>query len=70
MLDTNTFDYIYENNIIDKIKSSVLEGKLQLFATHIQIDEIQKASDDTKKETIKKAIENVHVKKSLHLLLL
>lgn len=62
-LDTNTFDYIYENDIIDKIKSSVLKWKLQLFATHIQIDEVQKSlSDDTKKETIKKAIENVHVK--------
>jgi hypothetical protein len=62
MLDTNTFDYIYENDIIDKIKSSVLKEKLQLFATHIQIDEIQKPSDDTKKERIKKGIENVHVK--------
>jgi hypothetical protein len=59
MLDTNTFYYIYDNGLIDKINTSVNKGSIQLFATHIQLDEIQKSSDDVKKKAIRKAIENL-----------
>jgi hypothetical protein len=64
MLDTNTFYYIYDNGLIDKIKTSASKRNLKLFATHIQLDEIQKSGDDTRKEAIMliKAIENLHVK--------
>jgi hypothetical protein len=62
MLDTNTLNYIYDNGLIDRIKTSVNKGSIQLFATHIQLDEIQKSSDDIKKEAIKKAKEILHIK--------
>jgi hypothetical protein len=62
MLDTNTFDYIYDNGLIYKIKASIPKRSLEFFATHIQIDEIQKSSNDAKKKAIRKAIENLHVK--------
>lgn len=42
MLDTNVFDYIYDKNLKDKARNAVDNGKLELFASNVQQQEIEK----------------------------
>jgi hypothetical protein len=50
MLDTNAFDFIYDKSLIDKVQNTVGNGSLQLFATDVQRQEIEKIPSDTKKQ--------------------
>ena len=54
MLDTNTFDHIYDNSLTDKVLNAVDNGKLQLFATDVQKQEIEKISNNIRKQGIKR----------------
>jgi len=36
MLDSNTFDHIYDKDLTNKVQNAVDNGKLQLFATDVQ----------------------------------
>jgi len=54
MLDTNVFDFLYDNDLIDWINSFVNNGRIKLYVTHIQNDELKKIKDPIKKEQIKK----------------
>ena len=53
MLDTNAFDFIFDNDLIDKVNALVKNGKIILCSTHVQDDEIEKIPYQIKKEKIK-----------------
>jgi len=53
MLDTNVFDFIYEMEAIDFVNSLASNGKIELYVTHIQNDELEKIKDPEKKEMVK-----------------
>lgn len=53
MLDTNAFDFIFENNLINNFNNLVEKQKIQNFSTYVQSDEIEKISDDNKKNKLK-----------------
>lgn len=61
MLDTNVFDYIYDKNLKDKARNAVDNGKLELFASDVQQQEIENISDDTKKQGIKQMVEELRI---------
>jgi hypothetical protein len=62
MLDTNTFDYIYDSGLTNKIRNSVDSGKIRLFATDVQRQEIEGILDNTKKHNIQQVTEAIRVK--------
>lgn len=61
MLDTNAFDHIYENDLTDKVLNAVDNGILQLFATDVQEQEIEKISNKIRKQGIKKMAKKIRV---------
>jgi hypothetical protein len=61
MMDTNTFDHIYDNALTDKVLNAVDNGKLQLFTTDVQRQEIEKISNSTRKQGIKQMAEKIRV---------
>jgi hypothetical protein len=61
MLDSNSFDYIYDNMLADKVQKAVIDGKVQLFATDAQKQEIEKISNNTRKQGIKQMAEDIQV---------
>lgn len=61
MLDSNSFDYIYENKLADRFQKAVNDGKVRLFATDVQEQELEKISNDTRKQGIKQMAKEVHV---------
>jgi hypothetical protein len=54
MFDSNTFDYIYNNDLTNRVQKAVGNGSLQLFATDVQEQEIDGILDETKKRIIGK----------------
>jgi hypothetical protein len=52
MLDTNAFDYIIYNELTNKVQSAVDNGKLQLFATDVQRQEIDAIPNSARKQAI------------------
>jgi hypothetical protein len=62
MLDSNTFDYIYCSGLTNKVQSAVDDVRLQLFATDVQAQEIEKISNDTKKQAIIQTAEKIQFK--------
>jgi hypothetical protein len=61
MLDTNTFDHIYDKGLTNKVQNTVDNGKLQLFATDVQKQEIEKIPNHTRKQGIKQTVEKIRV---------
>jgi rRNA-processing protein FCF1 len=61
MLDSNTFDYIYNSGLTNRVQNAVDNGKLQLFATDVQEQEIEKISNDTRKQVIRQTAEKIRV---------
>jgi hypothetical protein len=62
MLDTNAFDYIIDNKLIDKVRNAVDNGKLRLFATDVQNQELDAIPNTTRKQAIKQVIEVLGIK--------
>ncbi len=54
MLDTNVFDFIYDNDLIDLVNSFVSKDRITFYVTHVQNDELKKIKDPVKKEQIEK----------------
>jgi rRNA-processing protein FCF1 len=61
MLDTNAFDYIYDNKLTDRVRKTVDNGKVKLFTTDVQKQEIEKISNSTRKQGIKHTAEEIQV---------
>jgi predicted nucleic acid-binding protein len=61
MFDSNTFDYIYDNGLTSKVQNAVDDGKLQLFATDVQKQELEKIPNDTRKQAIRQTAEEIRV---------
>jgi len=62
MLDTTTLNHIYDNNLTNKVQRAVDNGKLQLFATDVQKQEIAGIRNDEKrKQGLKHAVEEMRV---------
>jgi hypothetical protein len=61
MLDTNAFDYIYDIKLIDKVQKAVDNGKIKLFATDAQYQEIEKIRESTRKQGLKNMAEKLQV---------
>ena len=64
MLDTNTLDYIYINKIslIPKLKN-FSKKQIHLYITQVQQDEINKMTNDYKKNCINKIISIIGIKR-------
>jgi rRNA-processing protein FCF1 len=62
MLDTNTLDHIYDNRLTNRVQNATDNGKLQLFATDIQKQEIEGTSNETRKQGIKQVVEEIRIK--------
>jgi hypothetical protein len=62
MLDSNTFDYIYDNGLTNKVQKAVDDGKLELFATDVQQQEIEKISNGARKQGIKQTAEGIRAR--------
>jgi len=54
MLDTNSYDFIYENKLTEKFNQLIEKGEIENFGTHVQVDEIKKISDQKRKNHLKK----------------
>lgn len=61
MLDTNTFDHIYDNRLTNKVQNAVDNGKLQLFATDVQKQEIEGIPNNSRKQGIKQAMGEIQI---------
>lgn len=61
MLDSNA-DYIYDNELTDKVRKAVDDGKMKLFATDVQKQEIEEIPDDTRKQGIEQMAKKIRVK--------
>jgi hypothetical protein len=61
MLDTNAFDHIYDNKLTDKVRTAVDDGKIKLFATEAQNQEIEKIGDNARRLAIKQTAERIQV---------
>jgi hypothetical protein len=62
MLDANTFNHIYDNGLTNRVQNATDNGKLQLFATDIQKQEIEGTSNETRKQGIKQVVEEIRIK--------
>ncbi len=51
--ETKSFYFIYDNNLVESVNLLVKENKIELYTTHVQIDELDKIPDIRKKEKIK-----------------
>lgn len=65
MLDSNTFDYIYENDLTNKLRDLTRREKIRLFITHVQKNEISKIKDLKKREYALNAIKTIPIDKVL-----
>lgn len=54
MLDTNSYDFIHDNNLTEKFNHLVKEGKIENYGTHVQVDEIDKITDKDRIQQLKK----------------
>ena len=54
MPDTNTFDFLYDNNQINKLIELIEKGNITLVICQVQSDEIDKIGDETKKNALEK----------------
>jgi hypothetical protein len=61
MMDTNAFDFIYDKNLTNRVRNAVDNGKLQLFATDVQKQEIEKISSIVRKQGLKQMAEKIRV---------
>jgi hypothetical protein len=63
LLDNNAFDYIYDNNLTDKVLKAVDEGKVQLFATDVQKQESENFPNNkqTRKQQLIETSEKIRV---------
>jgi hypothetical protein len=62
MLDTTVLNHIYNNDLTNKVRKAVDNGKLQLFATDVQKQEIAGIQNDEKrKQGIQQAVEEMQV---------
>lgn len=52
MIDTNVFDFILDNQLIDLIKKLYSEKLIELHITHVQMDQIRSIVDETKKQSL------------------
>lgn len=52
MLDTNTFDYLYDNNLIDTIIDLINSEKISLSICQVQRDELDAITDQIKRSEI------------------
>jgi hypothetical protein len=66
MLDTNTLDYIYDEKIklVPKLRN-LAKKQIHLYITNIQQDEINKMTDNNKKNCINKIISNIGIRRIL-----
>ncbi len=53
MLDTNSYDFLHDNNLIEKFNTLVEKKVIENYGTHVQADEIEKISKPEKKNLIK-----------------
>ena len=49
MLDTNSYDFIYENKLTEKFNQLIEKGEIENFGMYVQVDEIEKISDQKRK---------------------
>jgi hypothetical protein len=61
MLDSNAFDYIYDKKLTEKVRKAVDDGKVKLFATVAQRQEIAKISDSTRRQGLEQTSEKIKV---------
>jgi rRNA-processing protein FCF1 len=61
MLDSNAFDYIHDNKLTDKVRKAVNDGKVKLFTTDVQKQEIEKISNSTRKQGLTQTSEEIQV---------
>jgi hypothetical protein len=59
MLDSNSFDYIYDSKLTENVRKAVDDGKIELFATDEQEQEIEKIGDNARKLGIKQMAEKM-----------
>jgi len=58
MPDTNTFDYLYDRNLVNKITELIHEKILSLIICQVQIDELEAIPSGTKKQSIESIPKN------------
>jgi hypothetical protein len=61
MLDSNSFDHIYDNKLTENVRKAVDDEKIKLFATDVQEQEIDKIGDTSRKLGIKQMAEKMQV---------
>lgn len=52
MLDTNTFDFLYENKLLEKLSNLIKKTTFSIVICRVQMDEIEKISEPEKKKII------------------
>lgn len=52
MIDTNTFDFLYENKLLEKLSNLIKKTIFSLVICRVQMDEIEKISEPEKKKII------------------
>jgi len=52
MPDTNTFDFLYENKLLEKLSNLIKKTTFSLVICRVQMDEIEKISEPEKKKII------------------
>jgi len=52
MPDTNTFDFLYEKELLEKLSNSIKKNIFSLIICRVQMDEIEKISKSEKKKII------------------
>jgi hypothetical protein len=61
MLDSNALDYIYDNGLTEKVRKAAEDGKVKLFATDVQKQEITKILNRIRKQQIEQTAEKIQV---------
>jgi hypothetical protein len=61
MLDTNAFDYIYDSKLTVKVREAVDDGRVRLFASDAQSQEIERFSNSTRKRGLKQTAKKIRV---------
>ena len=52
MLDTNTLDYVFDHDLLEKLSLIVESKRIQLIICRVQMDEIEKITEHSKKQYI------------------
>ena len=52
MLDTNSYDFLHDNNLIEKFNTLVEKKVIENYGTHVQADEIEKRSISEKENLL------------------